>query len=103
MRIFNTLKNDTKGNPEAVELQKKTWNNIFTKPSPPLSNVHQKLCIELQCKKSGVNFGRHFWLCSNPISKKYKDQNQMHFDIKNKFKCGFLDGAAIIIKSLKYK
>ncbi|KTW30322.1 exodeoxyribonuclease III [Pneumocystis carinii B80] len=88
-QISNTLKNDTKGNSEALELQKKTWNNIFAKPSPPLCNVHQKPCIELRCKKPGVNFGRYFWVCSNPISKDYKHQNTSDSDIENKFKCGY--------------
>ncbi|EMR10740.1 exodeoxyribonuclease III [Pneumocystis murina B123] len=89
LKISDTLKNDTKRDSEVLELRKKTWNNIFTKPSPPLCNVHQKPCIELRCKKPGLNFGRHFWICSNPISKEYKHQNISDSDMENKFKCGY--------------
>ncbi|KAG4301361.1 hypothetical protein PCK1_002287 [Pneumocystis canis] len=84
----NTKDNIIQGE-NITELSKKKWNDIFTKPLPPLCDVHQKPCIELQSKKPGINFGRHFWICSNPISAKLEHENITDFDMKNKLKCKY--------------
>ncbi|KAG4305932.1 hypothetical protein PORY_000842 [Pneumocystis oryctolagi] len=85
----NTLQNNEILKQDSIESLKKKWDDIFIKPLPPLCNVHRKPCIELQSKKAGMNFGRYFWTCSNPIRKKCEYQNISDFDIKNKFKCGY--------------
>ncbi|CCJ29604.1 unnamed protein product [Pneumocystis jirovecii] len=75
------------------------------KPSPPLCNVHQKPCIELQSKKPGINFKRYFWICSkyifiyiqkyipyllfSPVRMECSNQDISDFDMKNKFKCDY--------------
>lgn len=43
------------------------WKTIFKKPEAPTCDVHGEPCIQLITKKSGINEGRAFWICSRYI------------------------------------
>lgn len=46
---------------------KESWSKLFTKPAAPRCEGHNEPCITLLTKKSGVNCGRSFWMCSRPL------------------------------------
>ncbi|KAI9733359.1 MAG: Class II abasic (AP) endonuclease [Cirrosporium novae-zelandiae] len=46
---------------------KESWSKIFSRRVPPKCESHGELCICLQAKKSGINQGRSFWICSRPL------------------------------------
>lgn len=46
---------------------KDSWSKLFTKPAAPRCEGHNEPCISLVTKKSGMNFGRSFWMCARPL------------------------------------
>lgn len=46
---------------------KESWSKLFTKPAAPRCDGHNEPCISLLTKKSGMNFGRSFWMCPRPL------------------------------------
>lgn len=46
---------------------KDSWSRLFTKPVAPRCEGHNEPCIILSTKKSGMNFGRSFWMCPRPL------------------------------------
>lgn len=46
---------------------KASWSKLFTKPVAPRCEGHGEPCISLLTKKSGMNLGRSFWMCSRPL------------------------------------
>lgn len=46
---------------------KESWSKLFTKPVIPRCEGHNEPCISLLTKKSGINCGRSFWMCSRPL------------------------------------
>ncbi|OJD18679.1 hypothetical protein AJ78_01294 [Emergomyces pasteurianus Ep9510] len=46
---------------------KESWSKLFTKKPPPRCDGHNEPCISLVTKKSGINCGRSFWICSRPL------------------------------------
>ena len=46
---------------------KESWSKLFNKPAAPCCEGHNELCICLVTKKSGINCGRSFWMCSRPL------------------------------------
>lgn len=46
---------------------KDSWSKLFTKPVAPRCEGHNEPCISLVTKKSGMNFGRSFWICPRPL------------------------------------
>ncbi|KAL4930211.1 DNA-(apurinic or apyrimidinic site) lyase APN2 [Aspergillus undulatus] len=48
-------------------VSKERWGKLFTKKPPPTCEGHDEPCISLKTKKSGVNFGRTFWICPRPL------------------------------------
>lgn len=44
-----------------------SWSKLFTKPIAPRCEGHDEPCISLLTKKSGMNCGRSFWMCSRPL------------------------------------
>ncbi|KAI9813166.1 MAG: Class II abasic (AP) endonuclease [Thelocarpon impressellum] len=45
---------------------KESWSRLFTKREAPRCE-HGEPCISLTTKKSGMNCGRAFWICSRPL------------------------------------
>ena len=45
-------------------VSKESWTRLFTKRPPPRCEAHNEPCMSLTTKKSGVNCGRAFWMCS---------------------------------------
>ena len=45
-------------------VSKESWTKLFTKRPPPRCEGHNEPCMSLTTKKSGVNCGRVFWMCS---------------------------------------
>lgn len=48
-------------------VSKESWSKLFTKPAAPRCEGHDEPCITLLTKKSGMNCGRSFWMCSRPL------------------------------------
>lgn len=46
---------------------KESWSKIFTRPANPRCEGHNEPCISLLTKKSGLNYGRSFWICPRPL------------------------------------
>lgn len=46
---------------------KDSWSRLFTKPVAPRCEGHNEPCTTLLTKKSGMNFGRSFWMCPRPL------------------------------------
>ena len=46
---------------------KESWSKLFSKPIAPRCEGHGEPCIALITKKSGMNCGRSFWMCSRPL------------------------------------
>lgn len=46
---------------------KESWSKLFAKPATPRCEGHDEPCISLLTKKSGMNLGRSFWMCSRPL------------------------------------
>lgn len=46
---------------------KDSWSRLFTKPAAPRCEGHNESCITLSTKKSGMNYGRSFWMCARPL------------------------------------
>ena len=46
---------------------KESWSKLLTKPVVPRCEGHDEPCISLLTKKSGINCGRSFWMCSRPL------------------------------------
>ena len=46
---------------------KESWSKLFAKPIAPRCEGHGEPCITLVTKKSGMNCGRSFWMCSRPL------------------------------------
>lgn len=46
---------------------KDSWSRLFTKPVAPRCEGHNESCITLSTKKSGMNYGRSFWMCHRPL------------------------------------
>ena len=46
---------------------KDSWSRLFTKPVAPRCEGHNESCITLSTKKSGMNYGRSFWMCPRPL------------------------------------
>lgn len=51
---------------DSVE-SKDSWSRLFTKPVAPRCEGHNEPCITLSTKKSGMNYGRSFWMCPRPL------------------------------------
>ena len=45
-------------------VSKESWGRLFTKRPPPRCEGHDEPCMNLITKKSGMNCGRAFWMCS---------------------------------------
>lgn len=45
-------------------VSKESWSKLFTKRPAPRCEGHDEPCISLTTKKSGMNCGRAFWMCS---------------------------------------
>ncbi|OAX81385.1 hypothetical protein ACJ72_04275 [Emergomyces africanus] len=59
--------NDKSGRVHDPIANKESWSKLFTKKPPPRCNGHNEPCISLVTKKSGINCGRSFWICSRPL------------------------------------
>ena len=46
---------------------KESWSKLFSKPIAPRCEGHGEPCKALITKKSGMNCGRSFWMCSRPL------------------------------------
>ena len=46
---------------------KESWSKLFSKPAAPRCEGHQEPCVSMLTKKSGMNCGRSFWMCSRPL------------------------------------
>lgn len=46
---------------------KDSWSRLFTKPVAPRCEGHNESCITLSTKKSGMNYGRSFWMCPRAL------------------------------------
>ena len=60
----NLINNDLIVDPIA---SKEDWSKLFTKKPAPSCDGHKEPCISLTTKKSGMNRGRLFWICSRPL------------------------------------
>lgn len=58
---------DEKGAGHDPVESKDSWSRLFTKPVAPKCEGHNEPCITLSTKKSGMNFGRSFWMCPRPL------------------------------------
>lgn len=52
-----------------------SWNALFRRRGPPLCNYHREPCLSFQTKKTGMNYGRMFWVCPRPVGPKGKEEN----------------------------
>lgn len=46
---------------------KESWSKLFTKPVAPRCEGHDEPCKSMLTKKSGMNCGRSFWMCTRPL------------------------------------
>jgi AP endonuclease-2 len=48
-------------------VSKENWTKLFKQPVAPKCEEHGEPCISMLTKKSGMNCGRSFWMCSRPL------------------------------------
>ncbi|KAF1966917.1 DNase I-like protein [Bimuria novae-zelandiae CBS 107.79] len=57
------------------EASKQSWDKLFSKKPPPRCESHNEPCISLTTKKTGINCGRQFWICSRPLGPSGQKEN----------------------------
>ncbi|KAK7205120.1 DNA lyase [Myxozyma melibiosi] len=69
------------------------WKKLFSKPEAPVCSGHGEPCTQRITKKSGINEGRAFWICSRPVGPGYATSTRPKDEVNKDYRCSYFKWA----------